>query len=158
MAKILARSAAFVGLAFILIGPAFSAQETPIPAATAHPTFDAASIRERKPGDTENIVVGMRQTPGRITNACATLTQFIYFAFNFSWSAPIENLPKWASAPCGGGSFSNTYKFEATLPADGTPEQAREMMRSLLADRFKFAYHWESRSMPVYALVLAEGG
>jgi uncharacterized protein (TIGR03435 family) len=34
----------------------------------------------------------------------------------------------------------------------------REMMRSLLEDRFKLAVHWETRQQPVYELVLARSG
>jgi uncharacterized protein (TIGR03435 family) len=33
-----------------------------------------------------------------------------------------------------------------------------EMMRSLLAERFKLMYHLESREMPIYALTVAKGG
>jgi uncharacterized protein (TIGR03435 family) len=42
--------------------------------------------------------------------------------------------------------------------AEGTPnqEQMLEMLRSLLADRFKLAVHRETRQMPAYALTLEE--
>jgi bla regulator protein blaR1 len=43
-----------------------------------------------------------------------------------------------------------------------TPEQQHEqvalMEQSMLADRFKLKVHFETREMPVYALVLAKGG
>jgi uncharacterized protein (TIGR03435 family) len=44
------------------------------------------------------------------------------------------------------------------MPPDTTAAQARRMMQTLLADRFKLAIHWESRNMPVYALVIGSGG
>jgi uncharacterized protein (TIGR03435 family) len=42
-------------------------------------------------------------------------------------------------------------------PKASNPE-VWEMMRSLLADRFKLKYHVESRELPVWALVVAKGG
>jgi len=33
-----------------------------------------------------------------------------------------------------------------------------EMMRALLAERFKLQYHVEQREKPIYALVIAKGG
>jgi bla regulator protein blaR1 len=43
-----------------------------------------------------------------------------------------------------------------------TPEQQREqvalMEQAMLADRFKLKVHFETREMPVYALVVAKGG
>ena len=32
------------------------------------------------------------------------------------------------------------------------------MLRSFLADRFRVAMHWESRQLPIYALVAAKPG
>jgi uncharacterized protein (TIGR03435 family) len=37
-------------------------------------------------------------------------------------------------------------------------EQIREMLRTLLAERFKFAAHRETKQLPVYSLVLGKGG
>jgi uncharacterized protein (TIGR03435 family) len=37
-------------------------------------------------------------------------------------------------------------------------EQTSLMMQSLLTDRFKLKVHFESRELPVYALVFAKGG
>ena len=42
-------------------------------------------------------------------------------------------------------------------PGAANPE-VWEMMRSLLADRFKMKYHIESREFPIYALTVAKGG
>lgn len=39
-----------------------------------------------------------------------------------------------------------------------TRDDARLMMQSLLADRFKLQAHWEERDTPVYALVVGKGG
>lgn len=120
--------------------------------------FDAASIHERGPHDGGNIVVGIRTTPGRLSDQCATLKSLIFYAYHLSWFAPIDGLPKWASTPCSPDGNADTYIFQATMPPDTTDAQARLMMQALLADRFKLAVHWEKKPGSVYALVVAKGG
>ncbi|MEO6815494.1 MAG: TIGR03435 family protein, partial [Edaphobacter sp.] len=64
---------------------------------------------------------------------------------------------------------SNRYEIQAKIEDSlyaatqkMTPAQQREqvdlMEQSLLADRFKLKVHFETREMPVYALVVAKGG
>jgi bla regulator protein blaR1 len=50
--------------------------------------------------------------------------------------------------------------FDVVANAEGNPtrEQTRLMLQSLLADRFKLVVHFETRPIPVYALVLASPG
>jgi uncharacterized protein (TIGR03435 family) len=53
-----------------------------------------------------------------------------------------------------------TDRFDIQGRADGNPDKDRMrlMMRSLLADRFKLAIHYETRQVPVFALVLLKPG
>jgi uncharacterized protein (TIGR03435 family) len=44
------------------------------------------------------------------------------------------------------------------LSRDQRSAETRAMFQQLLADRFKLAVHWETRELPVYALVVAKGG
>lgn len=46
---------------------------------------------------------------------------------------------------------------KGAAPNASNPE-VWEMMRSLLAERFKLKYHTESREFPIYALTVAKGG
>ena len=54
-----------------------------------------------------------------------------------------------------------SYYF-ITAKAEGdatrTRNEFREMLQTLLADRFKLKFHREAREMPVYVLVVAQGG
>jgi len=50
------------------------------------------------------------------------------------------------------------YTVDARVPAGATPEQVKLMLRSLLAERFKLAAHFEKKEMPVYQLTVAQGG
>lgn len=51
-------------------------------------------------------------------------------------------------------------RFDIEARAEGNPDkdQMRLMMRSLLADRFKLALHYETRQVPVFALALVKPG
>jgi len=59
-------------------------------------------------------------------------------------------LPKWAA--------SDLFEIEARADGNPTKDQMRLMMQSLLAERFKLAVHFESREMPLLALVLVKPG
>lgn len=62
----------------------------------------------------------------------------------------IEGGPAWVR--------SDRFVIEARSAGDTTPDQIREMLQSLLADRFKLALRRETRTLPVYELVAADGG
>lgn len=60
----------------------------------------------------------------------------------------------------GAPDWVDTQRYTIDARADGDPprEQMVLMLQSLLADRFKLAAHWETRQVPVYALVIAKSG
>ncbi len=49
-------------------------------------------------------------------------------------------------------------EIDATMPADTTKEQLQEMLRNLIVERFKLAYHQGAKDFPAYALLVAKGG
>ena len=59
-------------------------------------------------------------------------------------------LPDWARA--------EHFDIQARAAGDPGKDDMRMMMRSLLADRFKLAVHYEEREVPVFAFVLAKPG
>jgi uncharacterized protein (TIGR03435 family) len=46
--------------------------------------------------------------------------------------------------------------IKSTMPAN--PQQRDQLILALLADRFRFKFHHETRTMPIYSLVVAKGG
>ena len=71
----------------------------------------------------------------------------------------------------GGPAWINSQRFDIeaktdsslaeqlrTLDRDQRKLQTQRMFQQLLADRFKLAVHWETRDLPVYALVVAKNG
>jgi bla regulator protein blaR1 len=115
-------------------------------------TFEAASVRRNISGESNT---SMRRAPGGRYNATnAPLALFITFAYQIQ---PFQVQ--------GGPSWMRTDRFDivAKLNGDpawvpmgsGQPDPLMIAMRSLLADRFKLAVHWETQELPIYALVLA---
>jgi uncharacterized protein (TIGR03435 family) len=144
--------AAIVGLQFA-IDPSATAFQTQKP----HLSFEVASIKARDPQVPLGLV-GLERTPGRLTSRCASLKSLLFYAYSLTLSSPIERLPSWGDAPCISGNASDTYEIQAMMPPDTTDAQAREMMQTLLADRFRLIVHWETRNLPIFSLVVAPGG
>lgn len=152
-----AASARMTALTFAMVQAALSIAPPLAAQAPPGPRFEVASLKERD----RNIplgLVGMQRVPGRLTNRCATLMSLVFYAFNRTPSTPIEGLPGWADTPCSDASSANTYEFQATMPAETSDADARLMLQAFLAERFMLTFHWETRSLPVLALVVTESG
>jgi uncharacterized protein (TIGR03435 family) len=105
-------------------------------------TFDVTSVRPNTSGEQGG---SSRGQPGRYVGVNVTMRRVMGLAY-----LPVQEI-------VGGPSWINTERFDIEGRAEGTPnqEQMREMLRSLLADRFKLVVHRETRQMPAYALTLA---
>ena len=93
-------------------------------------------------------------TGGLLASKNYSLITYLMFAYKLS-SYQIQVLfpllPKWANA--------DRYDIEARAPIPNpSKDQFRLMMQALLADRFKLATHYETRQVPVLALVLDKPG
>lgn len=73
----------------------------------------------------------------------------------------VIGFPGWAETDRYGlAATMDREKFEAfkTLPIDEQLRKQRLMMQTALADRYQLKAHYETREMPVYELVIANGG
>ena len=126
-------------------------------------TFDVASAKLNKCGlppaclidSNINLLPGdvFSPTGGLFTETNWYLMPLIVFAYKLNanhYQLLTAQLPKWA----------NTDRFDIQARASGNPtkDQFRLMMQSLLADRFKLVVHYETRQLPVFALVLDKPG
>ena len=120
--------------------------------------FETASVKASKPYPglgpgalaTEASVL-KRKVPaqdGRF-NTGGPLHSLIQAAYNVT-GFQVEGGPSWAR--------SDRYAIEAMTAGSATPDQMRGMLQSLLADRFKLTLRRETRRLPVYELVVADGG
>jgi uncharacterized protein (TIGR03435 family) len=151
------RSLTFIGIV-MLAAPAMHAQS---PAnSAAHPSFEVASIKPNKSGETRR-GMSMPRTD-RFQQINVTLKQLIEGAYG---SRAFQNLqiiggPSWidkdrfdvtAKIEDGAGTLEQLYMPDGK----GSPGLATLMLRRLLEERFKLVVHTEMREMPIYALMLA---
>jgi uncharacterized protein (TIGR03435 family) len=105
-------------------------------------TFDVTSV---KPNASGEVGGSSSARPGRYVGVNVTLRRVMALAYR-----PVQEF-------AGGPEWIHTERFDIEGRAEGTPSQPQmlEMLRSLLADRFKLLVHREVRPMPAFALVLA---
>src|SRR5687768_13867157 len=138
-------------LAILLVATAVSAQDAAAPPAAA---FEVASVRPSNPNpDPSNplsqIALMLPQPGGRFTATNTPLRLLIMAAYELKQDAQLA----------GGPGALLAAKYDITARAAGTATLAMkdlpQLLRSLLADRFKLKTHTESRELPLYDLVLA---
>jgi uncharacterized protein (TIGR03435 family) len=144
-----------VGVGLQLAACAARAQQ----AAKPELAFEAASVRQNDetgrtaistnvPLDTED---AFAPTGGLFMAKGFTLLNYLTFAYRQLDTPTLrKQLPAWAT----------TTKFDIDARAAGNPskDEYREMMRALLAQRFKLQAHTETRTIPIYAMVLVKPG
>jgi uncharacterized protein (TIGR03435 family) len=86
-----------------------------------------------------------------VTLTNVSLADCIKFAYELSSDSQLSG-PEWIK------SKESRYDIVAKTAPGTTRDQALQMMRALLAERFKLALHREQRVLSYYALVVAKGG
>jgi uncharacterized protein (TIGR03435 family) len=111
------------------------------------PAFEAASIKPSQdpPGSSS----GITTTKGRISARNVTLKRCVRGAYGVE-EPRILGGPKWLDEA--------RYNIEARAAGPAGDRELMTMLQSLLAERFKLAFHRETRALPGYALVLGKGG
>jgi uncharacterized protein (TIGR03435 family) len=143
-------------------GHSASGQASAAPQATnlsaKPPEFEVASVRRNKSNGEASINVdptfsdGSVPTGGLYLAKNIKLIQFIAFAYRLTQSQllSVESKVPWTT--------EERFDIEARAEGNPTKAQYRLMMQTLLADRFKLKAHYDTRQVPVYALVLAKPG
>jgi uncharacterized protein (TIGR03435 family) len=164
----------------LLVTVSLAAQTTATPTL---PSFDVASVRPSKSGIPQhtNVPLDAGYVYGAISPDDARsaaggyliathqpLWRYIVFAYKLSATqemalrfsiysgVPKSGAPFWVT-----GSFDASPEFfdiSARAPADTSIDQMRLMMRSLLADRFHLALHFQTADAPAFALTLIHPG
>jgi bla regulator protein blaR1 len=82
-----------------------------------------------------------------------TLIRYIAFAYKITdnqQQSLLSQLPKWAT--------TDRFDIQGTAQGNPTKDQMRLMMQAVLADRFHLAVHYETRQVPILALVVDQPG
>jgi uncharacterized protein (TIGR03435 family) len=119
----------------------------------AGPVFEVATI---KLAESPNIAkmsagklrIGLKIEAGRVDAGFMSLTDLIEAAY------------KVKSYQLSGPDWMNSQRFDvlAKMPDGSTKEQVPDMLKALLAERFKLVVHKESKEHSIYALVVGKGG
>jgi uncharacterized protein (TIGR03435 family) len=121
--------------------------------------FDVASVRPDT-GDFKPPSIAMSNDDGSqprdgLFHSGFPLSVDIEFAYRISLApeqeqAMLAAVPKWVT--------TERFEIEARSPGKPTKDQVRLMMQSLLEERFGLKVHVETRTVPVFAMVLAKPG
>ncbi|MGH8123257.1 MAG: TIGR03435 family protein, partial [Rudaea sp.] len=116
-------------------------------APTPAPAFEVASVKQNTSG---SIIADQNFANGRYTATNLSVFALIAIAY-----APMPR-----SRISGGPGWINADHFDVLAKTDGNASQGQlpAMLRSLLAERFKFAAHTEKRDADVYDLTVARNG
>ena len=96
--------------------------------------FQKALLRSRDNGDVQ---------------AWGSLHSLVQVAYNLS-DSQVEGGPSWV--------HTNSYAINARAPDNATLDEKRGMLQSFLAERFTLTLRRETRTLPVYQLVVADAG
>ena len=111
------------------------------------PEFEVASI---KPADKqiEQVGAGLHIDGAQVGLTDLSIKDIVGMAYQVK---PTQiSGPDWIS--------SQRYNIAAKIPDGGTQNQVREMIQSLLADRFQMKMHREKRDFQVYAIGVGKNG
>ncbi|MEP7353852.1 MAG: TIGR03435 family protein [Acidobacteriota bacterium] len=105
-----------------------------------------SALREGREALTQNHNRGCSQS-GRFTQRGYAAVTTIYFAYEIQ---DIVGGPDWLKR--------QFFDMDGQNDQATTQQECVLMVRELLQTRFKLAFHWETRQIPVYNLVIAKSG
>jgi uncharacterized protein (TIGR03435 family) len=118
-------------------------------AAAAHaqgPAFEVASVKANKSESARHL--SFEVSPQRLSAHNTFFGMLIMRAYGIDET----QFPK-GSAP-----LLERYDVDAKTDHSVSRAEMMRMLQTLLADRFKLAFHWDTRDVDGYALVAAKGG
>ena len=146
------RAALLAALALAALMSAPLPAQTPVGGPAAKLEFEVASVKPNKSGDRRNRRISA-PPGGRFEVVNLPLRTLIRLAYPIQ-TYQIVGGPSWMDSDM----FDVSARIDAKLltPSGMLPKETQqEMVRALLADRFKLRVHMEQRTLPYFALVMA---
>ena len=136
-----------IGLGFFLgISLTSIAALTAAQAPAQKPMFEVASIR---PANSGRPGMSMQTEVGRFKAINVTVSFLIQYAYGIK-DFQLSGGPGWMA--------SDKFDIDAKGEAKTGDREFPPMMRTLLADRFQLKFHQETKTLPVFDLVVAKDG
>jgi uncharacterized protein (TIGR03435 family) len=133
------------------------------PAQAAAPAFEIVSVKVSKPGQSRELSI--QYLPGgRFSARAVPIPLLILEAYDLTRLDPSEEFRKLDVSL---SSVISMMIFDAIAPKDAIPpgssakvrnDKIKEMLQTLLKDRFKLRVHRERQEMPIYAIVVGKNG
>jgi uncharacterized protein (TIGR03435 family) len=118
--------------------------------------FEVASVKPYQRPDPTKPFMTQTECPGGATFVSrAPMTMVIEWAYDVKYFYLLVGLPDWADS---NSDSAELYEIQAKPSAPVSQEQCKLMVRGLLAERFNFAAHRETRQFNAYALTVAKNG
>ncbi|MGB9455063.1 MAG: TIGR03435 family protein [Bryobacteraceae bacterium] len=131
-----------------------------LPAVAQSQAFATITIKPARSANPRNARVQVLPNGDLIASAVPVITLLSY-----AYDVPVNPSPRLSLLP--GWTLREKYDFEAKAPANAIPpsledsevrRRIQQMIRGLLADRFRLVMRVENKTMSVYALTVACGG
>jgi len=132
-------------LLLLLAATAVYAQTAPAPDAAA---FDAVSVKPAQPSRGMDGMPNIKATPGMVVVRNQNLRACIAWAYRVT------------DAQVTGSDHLDSPRFDIIAKSTGpaSEDALRVMMRSMLEDRFKLAFHRQNKEMQTYVLSIGKNG
>ena len=111
--------------------------------------FDVVSIKRTDPNDTRPGADFTALPGGRLLARNNPVSNFITNGFGVPYYTVVGG-PEWMRA--------DRYDLDARAAGEASRAEMMLMLQTLLAERFQFRMHRETRDMPAYVLTVARGG
>ena len=129
-----------------------------LPAVAQSQSFATITIKPARSSDARNARMQVRPNGDLVASAVPVIRLLSY-----AYDVPVNPSPRLSRLP----DWTETYDIEAKAVANAIPpglqgsevrSRIRQMIRGLLADRFRLVMRTENKTMSVYALTVASGG